>query len=160
MKKYMFLFVLLLGVYSCHVNDAAPDYSRLITQFRLYDTTGVEKYTFKSGENFNMKFTVQNNSGEDLTYQYTGFSSKFVIYKADSLFCTSVDGLIFAQVLVTNTLKNGDEYQNSWTAPKTPGMSPVTSLPPGEYVAKVSHSCLFKEYNIANMDSVRFTVTE
>jgi hypothetical protein len=157
-KKYILSFLLLLGLYSCHVNDSTPDYTRIETQFKLYDTTGAEKYYFKSGEHFEMRFTALNSTGVDLEYQYSGFSSIFQIYHSDSLVCSSVDGINWVEIIKRDTVKNGHYYLGNWIAPYSYGPSLIRSLSPGEYKAKVLHYSLFKDYKLPDTEPINFVV--
>jgi len=158
MKKTFIVILFLFDMYSCHINDSSPDYSRIETQFKLYDTTGVEKYYYKYGEKFEMKFTALNNTGTDLSYQYSGPSSIFEIYKSDSLICTSVDGLAWAMVIISATIKEGEQYSNKWIVPNNVGSYQRITLPAGNYKAIVVHSCLFKNYKLPDTKPVYFVV--
>ena len=159
MKKiYFFLFVLFLLI-GCNNEDSSLMFNGVDTQFKLYDTNGVEKMIFKSGEDFEMRFFVTNLSGRDLSYHYTGIPVTFEIHQNDSIIATSVDGLTFAQVILGGAVKNGETYKANLLAPNASARDPKISLQAGNYKAFVKHYGFFDKFQIKETTSIEFIVT-
>ena len=158
MKKiYFFLFVLLLLI-SCNNEDSGLMFNGIDTQFKLYDSNGVEKTIFKSGDDFEMRFLLVNLSGRDLSYHYTGIPVTFEIYQNDSIVATSVDGLTFAQVILGGALKNGESFKANWMAPNSPARDPKLILPVGNYKAFVKHYGFFDNSKLKESSPVEFEI--
>jgi hypothetical protein len=159
MKKIYFFLFILIPLISCNEEDSSLMFNGVYTQIKLYDTNGVEKTIFKSGEDFEMRFFVTNQSGMDLSYHYTGIPVTFEIHQNDSVVATSVDGLTFAQVILGSSVKNGETYIANWLAPNSSARDPKISLKAGNYKAFVKHYGFFDKFQIKETSPTEFTVT-
>ncbi len=165
MKQFIAFLALLFPISGCELGHSPheppggfqPSGGFQIT-FRLLDTTGVPTSKFQAGESFDMEFVIRNLSGMDQSFHYTGPAVVFDILSADTVLCTSVDGLAFPQVLLGGILHNGESYRATWRAPNSPGRRPPISLAPGTYVARAHHGAFFDHTRIPSTNTTPFTV--
>ena len=155
-------FLLLAGIFliACNEDNSSVEINGFNTQFKLYDSNGVEKATFKSGDDFEMRFSLVNLSGRDVSYHYTGLPVFFEIHQNDSIIATSVDGFSFIQVIIGDEVKNGDMFKANWIAPNTTARDPKIILPAGNYKAFVKHYCFFDNVKIKESSPVEFVITD
>lgn len=159
MKKVYFLLFVLLCFYGCKEESILMS-NGITSSFELYDNDEVKKTIFKSGEDFKMIFMVTNLSGKDLYYGYTGVPVVFEIHQNDSTVATSTDGLVFAQVALKGTIKNGETFKADWLAPSSKGRIPKISLPAGNYKAYVKYGGFFIQSKIDKTPPIEFVVTD
>ncbi|MCZ2269009.1 MAG: hypothetical protein LC124_09175 [Ignavibacteriales bacterium] len=154
-------FLLLAGIFliACNEDNSSVGVYDVNTQFKLYDSNGVEKTTFKSGDDFEMRFSLVNLSGRDLSYHYTGIPVFFEIHQNDSIIATSVDGLSFAQVVLGGEVKNGAIFRDNWIAPNSLARDPKLILPAGNYKAFVKHYGFFDRVKLKDSKPVEFVIT-
>lgn len=156
------IYILLLtGIFliACNEDNSIVGVNGVNTQFKLYDSNGVEKTTFKSGDDFEMRFLLVNLSGRDLSYHYTGIPVTFEIHQNDSIIATSVDELTFAQVILSSSVKNGGFYKSNWLAPNSPARDPKLILPVGNYKAFVKHYGFFDNSKLKESNPIAFVIT-
>jgi hypothetical protein len=158
MKIIYFLLLALIFLVACNEDNSSVGVNGVTTKFKLYDTNGVEKTTFKSGDDFEMRFLLVNLTGRDLSYHYTGIPVTFEIYQNDSIVATSVDGLTFAQVILGDALKNGESFNANWMAPNSPARDPKLILPVGHYKAFVKHYGFFDNSKLKESSPVEFEI--
>ncbi|GAB6283631.1 MAG: hypothetical protein STSR0008_24150 [Ignavibacterium sp.] len=161
MKKIYFLLLAGIFLIACNEDNSSVGVNVVNTQFKLYDINGVEKTTFKSGNNFEMRFLLVNLSGRDLSYHFTGTPVFFEIHKNDSIIATSVDGLLFPEVILYGEVKNGEIIRDKWIAPNSVARDPKLILSPGNYKAFVKHYAFFDD-NVTIKESlpVEFVITD
>jgi hypothetical protein len=123
----------------------------------LCDLNGRPSAVFRSGQDFEMRFSLANLSREDICYSYTAPEMVFKIFAGDSVVATSVDGWMFAQVIIGGCIRAGETYRSRWIAPNAPGREPRISLPPGIYTARAYHAA-FSDPRVQALRPVRFTV--
>ncbi|MBK9098404.1 MAG: hypothetical protein IPM14_09900 [bacterium] len=154
-------FLLFAGIFliACNEDNSSVGINGVNTQFKLYDSNGVEKTTFKSGDDFEMRFSLVNLSGRDLSYHYTGIPVFFEIHQNDSIIATSVDGLSFPQVILGDEVKNGGIFRDYWIAPNSSARDPKLILPAGNYKAFVKNYCFFDNVKIKETSPVEFVIT-
>ena len=154
-------FLLLAGIFliACNEDNSSVGVNGVNTQFKLYDSNGVEKTAFKSGDDFEMRFSLVNLSGRDLSYHYTGIPVFFEIHQNDSIIATSVDGLTFAQVILGAEVKNGGIFRDNWIAPNSSARDPKLILPAGNYKAFVKHYGFFDSVKLKESNPVEFVIT-
>jgi hypothetical protein len=157
----MIYFLLLAGIFliACNEDNSSVGVNGVNTQFKLYDSNGIEKTTFKSGDDFEMRFSLVNLSGRDLSYHYTGVPVGFEIRQNDSIIATSVDGMMFIQVILGGEVKNGDTFKVNWIAPNSPARDPKLILPAGNYKAFVKHYNFFDEGILKESSPIEFVIT-
>ncbi len=139
------------------------DSDRVKVSFTLSDTTGVETYVFKSGENFIASFKVQNQSDVVLTYDYSYPLIHYAIFQGDSQVCSSMDEMIYTAVVLHGKLPPDSTLKDTWLAPNTPGRlaaKKMVILSPGTYQIKVYHSRLFNEYRLPQTPERTFKIVE
>ncbi len=158
MKMICLILFVIIGLTSCSNENSVGVINGISTNFKLLNANGKESTSFKSDENFQMKFSVTNLSGNMLSYHYTGVPVIFGIVQNDSVVATSVDGLTFAQVVLGGSIKNGDTYRINWTAPYSPGRQSKFILSPGKYEAVVIHKRFFDNYQLKSTEPIEFTV--
>ncbi|HTP13926.1 MAG TPA: hypothetical protein VMM37_09855 [Bacteroidota bacterium] len=156
--KRAFVFVLLACVGGCNSNPVAD--SRFTTTFSIADTTGTPSTTFHPGESFDVSFAVTNRTGATQTYHFTGVPVVFQILQADSVLLTSVDGLVFPQVVLAGQLGDGETYTATWRAPNNAARVPTRELGVGGYQARVLHGCFFDHDALPPTSAIAFTVTQ
>jgi hypothetical protein len=154
-------FLLLAGIFliACNEDNSSVGVNGVNTQFKLYDSNGVEKTTFKSGDDFEMRFSLVNLSGRDLSYHYTGIPVFFEIHQNDSIIATSVDGLSFPQVILGDEVKNGETFSDNWVAPNSSARDPKLILPAGNYKAYIKHYGFFDNVKLKESSPVEFMIT-
>lgn len=148
----IFISIFILLALGCkYGNDADFDIERITTRFFTSDTNNIEKTTFKSQEEFIVKFEVNNKSGSALKYYSPLPVLSYDIIKGDSIICSSTDLMTYAAMMINSEIKNGDSYTNQWFAPNTLGRldgNEIISLLPGIYQINVNHKYSFEEYNL------------
>ena len=157
MKSIMFIVFLLL-VFGCNSNQPVQNNSDISTSFTLSDTNGVSGTIFHSGESFDMHFVLHNFSGTEHTYTFTGYKVMFQIEQADSIIASSIDGYMFAQVLLSGKVKNGESFTSTWRAPNTVTQDPKIILPVGTYKARVLHKNFFNNYQVPATKEILFSI--
>ena len=95
------------------------------------------------GDDFNLNFTITNNTGRDLTFHHSGPPVIFRLETDDSLVASSTDGLVWAAVILEGTLAHGESYSTTWRAPNTPWSGKHIIPRPGQYRATVRAGCFF-----------------
>ncbi len=169
MKRLIALLALLSPVSGCDldhspISDRDLGYSRyqergeIQMTFRLLDTTGMPTAVFHAGESFDMEFVLRNMSGRDQTFHHTGPAVWFDILSADTVFCTSLDGMVFPQIVLAGTVHNGETFRATWRAPNSAGRRPRISLAAGTYVARAHHGVFFDNYRLPPTNTAPFTV--
>jgi hypothetical protein len=158
------LFSLVVGflLTACIFNKDL-DSNHVKVSFTLSDTTGVETYVFKSGENFIASFQVQNQSDVALTYDYSYPLIHYTIFQGDSQVCSSMDEMCYAAVVLHGKLPPDSTLKDEWVAPNTPGRiaaKNMVTLRPGTYQIKVYHSRLFNEYHLPQTAERTFKIVE
>ena len=159
MKKIYFFLIVAIGFTACSDDNSSVGVNGVNTHFKLYDSNGVEKTAFKSGDDFEMRFLLVNMSGRDLSYHYTGIPVFFEIHQNDSIIATSVDGLSFPQVILGDEVKNGAIFRDNWIAPNSSARDPKLILPPGNYKAFVKHNGFFDNVKLQESKPVEFVIT-
>ena len=154
-------FLLLAGIFliACNEDNSSVGVNGVNTQFKLYDSDGVEKTTFKSGDDFEMRFSLVNLSGRDLSYHYTGIPVFFEIHQNDSIIATSVDGLLFPQAVLGGEVKNGEIFMNNWMAPNSIERDPRLILSAGNYKALIKHYGFFDNVKLKENNPIDFEIT-
>ena len=160
MKKIYFFLIVVIGFTACNDDNSSVGVNGVNTQFKLYDSNGVEKTAFKSGDDFEMRFLLVNLSGRDLSYHYTGIPVFFEIHQNDSIIATSVDGLSFPQVILGDEVKNGGIFRDNWIAPNSSARDPKLILPTGNYKAFVKHYGFFDNVKIKESSPVEFVIID
>ncbi|MGD8782734.1 MAG: hypothetical protein PVH88_27735 [Ignavibacteria bacterium] len=160
MRKEYLIIVMLVLLNSCNNDDSIVMYDNISIQFSLHNTGGDETTVFKSGEDIEMRFFITNMSGKDLSYHYTGVPLIYEIYNSDTVFATSIDGLVFPQVVIGNEIKYGETYQSKWLGPNAPYREPQIQLPVGKYKAYVKHGSFFDDYQIKETSAIEFTIID
>ncbi len=158
MKKILSLFAILILFTACEDGDF--NMNRIKSEFKLYDNNGIEKNIFQSGDDFEMRFELTNNSGKDLIYYYTGVPVIFEIHQNDSIIATSVDGYVFPEVVLSDTIKNNETYHFNLIAPNTPVRATKIILQAGNYQAYVKHSAFFVDFRYKETLPIPFTIIE
>jgi len=160
MKKIAFFTLIAFFISTCS-HSTSPSEIILHGNFSLTDTSGHSSSQFHSGEEFILKYTLTNSSKETLTY-HTGNSGPSIIFriqKNDSTVASSVDGYVFAAVVITRHLSPGHSLNETWLAPTTPAQDPKVVLEPGEYKALV-HYPSFEEAMVDSVAPILFSVVE
>ncbi len=150
------IFTLVCFVVGC--KPLPVEYAGITTMLSIADTTGTPSATFHPGESFDLSFSLTNQSGADQSYHFTGVPVVFQILQGDSVVATSVDGLLFAQVVLGGGVRNGETFRASWRAPNTLGRDPKVVLPVGQYSANVLHGCFFDQYTVPPTTQIPFAV--
>lgn len=107
-----------------------------------------------------MRFELTNNSGKDLIYDYTGVPVIFEIHQNDSIIATSVDGYLFPEVILRDTINNNETYHFNWIAPNTPVKGTKIILQAGNYQAFVKHSAFFGNFRYKETLPIGFVITD
>jgi hypothetical protein len=139
-KRIALCLLVTLLVAACDKFPVGAGAGAVATALTLHTTAGAEARVFRSGEEFEMRFSLSNSMRSPLCAQYTPPELVFRIHAGDSLVASSVDGMAFPQVLLTVCVEAGQGISLRWNAPNAPGRSPAISLPPGEYTASVHHA--------------------
>lgn len=130
----------------------------LVIKLDVTDTTGRESRQFRPGESFDLRFSMTNMTGTPLSYEHTGPEVVLLVMAGDSLVASSVDGLMWVQVVQAGSLRNGDSFSLTWRAPNTPWTGRVISLDPGRYTAAVSVRARFDGVTPPVVTPIAFTV--
>ena len=160
MKKYYLILIMFVILSSCTNDDSIVMYRNIATHFSLYDTSGDETTKFKSGNDIEMRFSLTNMSGEDLSYSYTGSPVIFEIHQVDTVIATSMDGIGFRLIVLQDEIKNGETFRSNWFVENTAQRDSTLELPVGEYEAYVSHIPFFNEYKIQKTEKIVFTIID
>ncbi len=156
--RFMLVLIPLFLLCACDSGTSAPDYRNVTVAFALSDTLGRLVSSFHSGEDFDVQFSVLNESGGTLTYFFTGVPVVLSIYAADTLVASDIDGYVFPQVVLGGTLPTDGLYADDWRAPSTDARTTHLVLQPGTYEARVSHGPFFREFRLAQTPPIPFVV--
>jgi hypothetical protein len=165
MKHFILIIILIfIFFYGCNIfNPDTNESGEIETEYIISDTTGVISTVFHSGESFDMKFTLINNTGEDQVFYHSGPTVIFEIIQADSVLTSSIKGLYWPAVMLKGIFKKGKEITDYWRAPNSPLDSQFgtkTILEAGQYKARVRISMGFKYYNAIPSEVKEITITE
>ncbi len=129
--------------------------------FKLTDMEGNYTTTFKSGDNFYMKFCLVNTTVDTQDYDLSnsGPAVKFYIYQDGQYITSSIDGFDFLSVIIPRKLAPGDTIQSSWLAPTPAHQSTINVLSPGNYEARIEFPH-FETFETDTITVIDFTVTE
>ena len=162
MKRIYFVSFVIIILIGFNTDDSVSIGAGITKQLKLFDTNGNEKTIFKRGEEFEMRFSITNFTGKDLTYHYTGVPVISEIHQDDAYICSSVNGLITAQVFLTKTLRNGETFKIKWLAPNTLANTiarePKIFLPAGNYKAVVEYRFVFDNFSLEETTPVTFKI--
>ena len=140
MKNIIIGVLILSLLFGCKkIGTEAGMKGEIDTELTITDTTGVVATLFKTGDNFDMYFTIINQTNYDYQYSYSGIRVVFEIRQGDSLISSSIDGLAWPASVEKGNFKKGVKYTFKWRAPNSPLNSQLgtdTILNPGQYVAK------------------------
>ncbi len=114
----------------------SPDADGVSVDFTLINVSGWRSTAFTIGDTIIVHFGLTNTSDGPLTYHYTGIPVVLKIKSGDSVVATSVDGLLFAQVVLGGVLASGQSMTYDWRGPNTPWNSQSIVLEPGIYHAE------------------------
>jgi hypothetical protein len=115
-------------------------------------------FPYERSDGFQITFRLLDTTGTPTAEFHTGPAVVFDIVSADTVVCTSVDGLVFAAVVLGGMVRDGETYHATWRAPNSPGRRPRISLAPGTYVARAHHGAFFDNYRIPSTNTSPFTV--
>lgn len=107
-----------------------------------------------------MRFVIENRGSSDLEYKFTAPFSYFAIEKKDSIILSSIDNLMFPQVITDGKIRAGSNYSAKWTVTDVNSASDDFSMTPGRYSAKVITSVGLPESVIPKKIVLDFVVTE
>jgi hypothetical protein len=158
MKTIFFSLFICVFIVSCEVNENIPNETNVVPKFILSDLNGNEKNVFKYGNEIKMLFSITNTSDKQLTFQFTGAAVQFKILMSDTVFATSSDNIVYAQVVTSIKVVPGESFQEEWIGPNTLGRNPKIVLPVGKYKAIVQHNGLFDNYKINETEPIEFSV--
>jgi hypothetical protein len=159
MKNLIFALTIAISFWACNsAQSPAPPADNPATRIELFDTTGAPSATFHAGEDFDVRFSLRNTTGRDRLYYFTGVPVVFTVYQADSAVATSIDGMVFPQVVLGDTVFMNEEYHNTWRAPNPLLYRSGRSLPPGDYQIGVRHQPFFYDYPVPPSGRVAFRV--
>ncbi len=150
----VFLFLLFTGC-----DTTTPQLPQVITTIECTDLNGNMKSEFLVGEEFLIRFTIINNSGKDLIYNYTLPLSNIYLKNNDSIVSQQYPQLPIERVFINDTLKKNSSIVNIWRAPSPPLSSTIVYLRPGTYTASVFLNIYFTNANIDfYIPSTTFTI--
>lgn len=165
MKPIIPTLIISLAAYGCE-SIQSPKYSsenggEIRTEFKLTNTWGAIKTTFRSGENFFMDYTLTNETGKTQHYTIAPPFTVFEIWSGDSLISTSIDGFAFAMSAPIRTkLEHSQSLSYFWLAPNTIATPGRITLRPGNYEAKVQFTGRFDRFGILPKEHAPFSVVE
>ncbi len=158
MKHLMVFLLLPLFLRGCDqffFSPVIPD--KVTPTLALYDLSGRPAWVFRSGEDFDVRYTLTNLTRTDICYQYGPPEVAFKIFLGDSVIATSADGLAFPQIIIPKCIRAGETFQSHWIAPNSLGRIPRISLPPGIYTMRAYHAAL-SDPRVLPLRPVRFTI--
>ena len=162
MKNTILALALIAGIGGCDLGEqASTSIEPLSATFQMTDTSGRQTTNFRSGEDFEMGFTVSNTARKTLTY-HVGSSGPVVIFQilqGDSVVATSVDGYAFLMVVVTGHIQPGQSLGERWRGPNTPARNPQIVLDPGPYTVRASFVG-FDEVEIEPVSPIAFSIVQ
>ncbi len=133
------------------------DQDGLQVDFALLSVSGSRRVNFNLLDTVIVHFSVTNCSDREITYYYTGTPVILKIARGDSVVGTSVDGLVFAQVVHSRVLGAGQSLTLDWMVPNGPWGDHTVILTPGTYLALVD-CALFKTMPFAQPNPLQFRV--
>lgn len=130
------------------------------SEFTMTDDTGSPVAAVAPGETFYLNVRIRNPIGSDRLYTHTGPAFSFEILQGAKTVVSSVDGLVWAQVVRTDTLRSGSTDTYRWRAPWPPtGKMPVI-LPPGSYTAHPVCRYGFIDGFVLHVPDISFSVAD
>lgn len=168
-KIYQFFLITFLGMFgsiliSCNdINNSNDNFIKenIYASFSIIDTNGVEKNRFHQGEDFILKFKVQNESGKDLHFTHGYPIISFKIFNEDTVVVASTDYTMYIQPIEKGIVHNNGNFSDEWKGPNTLGRileNQKIILDVGFYRAKVYHGVFFDEYSIPPVNNVEFEI--
>ena len=118
--------------------------------YRLTDTNGVGKTTFKSGEDFLVTLAITNLSSEIQIIAHSGPIVIFSALSADSTIATSVDGLAWPQNVILDTLGVAETLTFRWQGPNSVARIPRRSFAPGYYTVAAGFRTVFGGHEVCD----------
>ena len=141
----------------CDLGDAIG-HSAIQIDFTLLNTAGRRSVIFVGRDTITVHFALTNNSGKALPYHYTGTPIVLKITKADAAIATSVDGLVFVQIVRGGVLETGQSVVVDWRLPNATLSGQTSFLSPGSYQAVVLSSGMFDSFQMNRPEPIQFTV--
>jgi hypothetical protein len=157
MRAIPFFCCALLALRACDFGEEIP-LDRVSVTFTLTNTQGHEATSVTVGDEFDLNFTITNNTGRNLTFHHSGPPVIFRLETHDSLMSSSIDGLVWIQVVLEGTLADGETYSTTWRAPNTPWSGRLIIPLPGQYRATVSAGCFFDQLRIRAPQPIGFVI--
>ena len=125
---------------------------------RLIDRNGNEATVFRSGEDFDMRLTVTNQTGTTQSFTWGPPRFVFQVMVGDSLVSSSTDGFAFITIVERASLINGQSDSGIWRAPNSAATPGRIILPPGQYKAMARFGGVFDEFGVLPPKTMSFTV--
>ena len=141
-----------------YVIDPEPIEKFITTNFRLYDLSGNDTTSFKSGESFYMSLKIYNDTDKDQRFVFTYTYCIFSIWEDTLYVANSIGNISYTPVMQYDTLRSADSLITTWKAPNA--LFQPVSLLPGNYFAKAWIVCFFDSVNVQKPDSILFTIYE
>jgi len=129
-------------------------------EFTMTDDTGAAVTAVASGQTFILTASIRNPIGGGRPYTHTGPAFTFDIVRDGAVVASSVEGLVWAQVVLLDTLKSGATDVHRWRAPWPPtGTKPIL-LPAGSYSAHPVSRYGFTDGFVLRVPDLPFTVVD
>ncbi len=156
MKSLMiFVFIVVLG--GCKNKVTETEEKTLYTEFQLIDSLGVPTTSFHVGDNVYFYCAIINRTGETQPWWKSSTAPIvfFEVFIGDSFIGSSVDGMGFADMIVSGKLLNSDilALKDSWLANLKHGVLPV-----GEYTVWAKPQLRFDNFGALPDEKIDFKI--
>jgi hypothetical protein len=163
--RSLVMILLLTSLVGCDLEqpelrkDPGGERGNITADFRLRDTLGRESYVFRSGDEFILRLVLSNQTSQPQGFSFTPPAVNFEIQSGDSLVCTSVDGLVFPQVVLRDSIEARGTLTEQWRATKTTARPGGIALEPGQYTARAWIGCAFDSFGVLPPRTASFAIT-
>ena len=161
MKNVLIVIFILAFISGCNnSNLVSPIKPGLKANFTLTDTSGNVSSEFKTGEPFDVSFSLTNTTQDTLKYDIVPPMVSFEILQGNKFISNSYLGCPEPNFVARGViLAPGKSIKGNWTGPSSPCEKLMVTLLPGAYSVQVSFPHPYN-VNVYRADPIYFTIVK
>jgi hypothetical protein len=161
MKNVLIVIFILAFISGCKNSElVSPIKPGLKANFTLTDTSGKVSSEFKTGEPFDVSFSLTNTTQDTLKYDIAPPMVSFKILQGNKFISNSFLGCTEPNIFVRGViLAPGKSIKGNWTGPSSPCEKQMVTLLPGAYSVQVSFPHPYN-VNVNGADPIYFTIVQ
>jgi hypothetical protein len=159
MKSVFVILFILTFLNGCkNSNLISPIKPGLKVNFTLTDTSGNVSSEFRTGEPFDVSFSLTNTTQDTLKYDIVPPMVSFEIMQGNNAISNSFSGCPEPNFIARGViLAPGKSIKGNWTGPSSPCEKLLVTLSPGSYSLQVSFPHPYN-MNVYGTEPIYFTV--